>query len=183
MPQRRDCPARQSSPFARIRAHTLRVGMVLLLTLVGLQALPLPEGVPASSLSATAALGARAVNAGYVVSGFVDCGRSSGLPCQVGPTVRILSDDAGDTRVHLTLEIGPKLLEQLGWVNQDDYVSFEVETDASGLLMVVAVVVGGKEGQGYKSGANDSEAPEQTIETPSVAVTPTKIPVQLPVHP
>jgi len=74
------------------------------------------------------------VRASFTLTGLVDCGRSSGATCSIGDTLVILSKDSGNP-VKITINVS--WLKDLPKLDQDDYVSIEIEKLPDGTFMAL----------------------------------------------
>src|SRR4051794_33270240 len=74
--------------------------------------------------------------ASTVIAGSVDCGRASGAACTYGPTLTLRSTDLGGKTI--TVDVS-WLLDQLGTLRQDDWLSFEVEILPDGTVRASSI--------------------------------------------
>ena len=74
------------------------------------------------------------VRANFTLTGTVDCGRSSGAACSLGDTIVIVSMDSGAPTKY-TINIS--WLKDLPALDQDDYISIDIEKLPNGVLQAL----------------------------------------------
>jgi hypothetical protein len=121
-------PLERSGGRVRIgKLWPLAAGLALIMAFVGLERTP-------------------PVRASFTLTGTVDCGRASGAACSLGDTIVIVSKDSG-APVKYTIDLG--WLKTLPTLDQDDYVSIEIEKLQNGTLQALNLTdLSGQQGTG-----------------------------------
>ncbi len=98
------------------------------------------------------------VRASFTLTGTVDCGRASGQACALDGTITIISKDSG-APVKYTIDIG--WLKDLPSLDQDDYVSIDIEKIGQILMAQKLTDISGQPGTG-NSGMGSSRTTTTT---------------------
>src|SRR5436190_18566175 len=72
------------------------------------------------------------------LTGTVDCGLASGARCSIGDTLRLWTTDVDGTRRLVEIDVS-WIRDQLGGIDQDDLMSFEVRDLGGGHFQAIAV--------------------------------------------
>lgn len=113
----------------------------------------------------------------FGVTGTVDCGRRSGLRCEIGPllVLNIWTYDISGSRERVSIDVS-WIVQQLDAYDQDDLVCLNVQTTRSGALQAVGLSTpcGPPDPPKRSPVEKDHQTADSAPSTPTVTVTSTR---------